>query len=186
MLDLGLKGAPSREVQGVIGSSEYDVVVLDVQILNHEGAPPGYALDTQRRYAAKFVEAARHAQSRVILYMLWPLNPELGGIETTGTFEDVARWVGEMGEELGVAVAPVALAWRNALQQRPDLRLYADTEHPTIHGTYLGVCVVYATVLGKSPEGLDYWPQEDGVTEDDAAFLQQIAWETVREYEEEP
>jgi hypothetical protein len=44
------------------------------------------------------------------------------------------------------------------------------------------VNVVYATLFDESPEGLTYCPR--GISEDEAAFLQRIAWETVQEYQE--
>ena len=56
-----------------------------------------------------------------------------------------------------------------------------DLVHPSIHGTYLAVNVVYATVFGESPVGLAYVPEY--ITEEEAAFLQRIAWETVEEYQ---
>lgn len=182
-LDPGLDGAPTRQVQEVIGSGDYDTVVLSAQILVNEIARPGFDLDTQRQYADKFVKAAKDVGSYTTLYMLWPLNPDFGLTQPVATVKEVAQWVGDMGEELDVPVAPAALAWQRAMKERPDLVLYSDMRHPTVHGTYLGVCVVYATVLGKSPEGLSYWPEDDGVSEGDAAFLQRIAWETVEEYQ---
>jgi hypothetical protein len=53
-----------------------------------------------------------------------------------------------------------------------------DREHETLHGTYLAACVHYATLFGVSPEGLSYRPV--GVSADEGAFLQSIAWQTVR------
>jgi hypothetical protein len=45
---------------------------------------------------------------------------------------------------------------------------------------YLATCVVYATIYGRSPSGSTYTPA--GVTAEEAAFLQKIAWQTVQEY----
>ncbi len=55
---------------------------------------------------------------------------------------------------------------------------------------------MYATVFGESPIGLAYIPPPEtywvwsyklnrkiGMTEEEAAFLQRIAWETVQEYQ---
>jgi hypothetical protein len=44
----------------------------------------------------------------------------------------------------------------------------------------LAACTVYAALLGKSPVGNAYTA---GLPADVAAHLQQVAWETVREYE---
>jgi hypothetical protein len=115
--------------------------------------------------------------------------------------EDVAAAYGKSGQELGVKVAPVALAFRRSLQEQPDLKLYAaDSAHPSWGGLYLQGCVLYATIFERSPVGLTYrgsgaapdeWEaltrmllSEDCVlSEEDAAFLQRIAWETVRDYQ---
>jgi len=65
--------------------------------------------------------------------------------------------------------------------RKPDLELYAqDKRHPSLAGTYLAACTVYASLLGKSPVGNAYTA---GLPADIAAHLQQVAWETVKEYE---
>ena len=85
-------------------------------------------------------------------------------------------------------VVPVGLAWQSAMDERPELNLYiGDGIHPNIHGTYLTVCVVYVTIFGVSPIRLTYLPSEDpGVNDDEGAFLQRIAWETVQDYQAQP
>ena len=55
-----------------------------------------------------------------------------------------------------------------------------DREHPSVHGTYLATCVVYATIYGKDPTGFTYIPP--GITPEDAAFLQKTAWQTVQDF----
>ena len=55
-----------------------------------------------------------------------------------------------------------------------------DLEHETIHGTYLAACVFHGVLFGQTPEGATYRPE--GLSEDEAAFLQRIAWRTVRDW----
>ena len=45
-------------------------------------------------------------------------------------------------------------------------------------GSYLGAATIYASPYGKSPAGLPYHGGLDAKT---AGFLQEIAWETVKE-----
>ena len=59
-----------------------------------------------------------------------------------------------------------------------------DEEHETIHGTYLAACVIYATLIGVTPEGADYRPA--GVTAEEAAYLQSVAWETMGNWQKSP
>ena len=59
------------------------------------------------------------------------------------------------------------------------LELYVpDERHPSLAGTYLAACTVYASLLRKSPVGNAYTA---GLPADVAAYLQQVAWETVEE-----
>jgi hypothetical protein len=158
-------GAPE-----MIAERGYDVVVLQEDL-------PETDIATFHEYARVFVEHIEANQARPVLFMAWPYE-RLGWI----TFDEIAQAHREVGRELGVAVAPAGLAWQRSMDQRPDLTMYdSDAEHPSIHGTYLAVGVVYATIYGETPEGLTYRPE--GVTEEEAEYLQRIAWETVTEYQ---
>jgi hypothetical protein len=102
-----------------------------------------------------------------------------------------------IGKDLGDTVAPVGLSWHKAMKAQPDFELYvADKSHPNPAGSYLAACVFYATLFGKTPEGLaaritgtiiehtgkisDAQGELINLSKQDAAFLQKIAWETVR------
>jgi hypothetical protein len=100
---------------------------------------------------------------------------------------DMIRKVEDMyvsvGNEVGALVIPVGLAFEEAYRRRPDIKLHKDYDgsHPDLTGTYLAACVVYASLYGKSPVGnpYDYFGKIDKET---AAFLQQVADETVRKF----
>ena len=84
------------------------------------------------------------------------------------------------GKANGALVVPAGLAFAKSIARRPQLELYVpDKRHPSLAGTYLAACTVYASVLGKSPVGNAYTA---GLPADVAAHLQQVAWETAREY----
>ena len=75
---------------------------------------------------------------------------------------------------------PAGLAFARAISKQPELNLYApDKRHPSLAGTYLASCVVFAALTGRSPVGTSYLAGVDAPT---AAFLQTVAWETVQEY----
>ena len=88
-----------------------------------------------------------------------------------------------VGNEIGALVIPVGLAFEEAYRRRPDFKLQQsyDGSHPTLLGTYLAACTVYASVYGKSPVGnsYDYFGKVD---KDSAAFLQQVAEDTVKKF----
>lgn len=80
-----------------------------------------------------------------------------------------------------VEIAPVGQAWKRAKTQSERLfaSLYdADGRHPSIKGTYLSACVLYAVIYKRSPVGNRYIPQ--GVSRRDARTLQRVAYNTVR------
>ncbi len=88
-----------------------------------------------------------------------------------------------VGNENNALVIPVGLAFEEAYRRRPDMKLHKDYDgtHPDLAGTYLAACVVYASVYGRSPVGnqYDYYGK---VSREDAAFLQQVADDTVKKF----
>lgn len=77
-------------------------------------------------------------------------------------------------------VAGAGMAWFKVWDERPKLDLYRDGDrmHPGTPGYYLDALVLYATLTDKNPEGLYSYL----LTEDEAKFLQQVAW---RQYQED-
>ncbi len=90
-----------------------------------------------------------------------------------------------IANEIGALVIPVGLAFEEAYKRRPGIRLHKDFDgsHPELIGTYLAACTVYASVYGKSPVGnsYDYYGRID---KEMAAFLQQVAADTVKKFNE--
>ena len=88
-----------------------------------------------------------------------------------------------VGNEAGILVIPVGLAFEEAYRRRPDIKLHKDYDgsHPELIGTYLAACTVYASIYGRSPVGnsYDYYGKIDKET---AAFLQQVAQDTVSKF----
>jgi hypothetical protein len=100
-----------------------------------------------------------------------------GGLD--GAYFDLAK-------ELGAQVAPVGMAWKQALAADPRLALHEpDKSHPNPTGSYLAACVFYATLLDKSPVGLPGELKKGTrvlvqVAPHQATALQEIAWQTVQ------
>ena len=83
----------------------------------------------------------------------------------------------QIGGVLGVAVAPAGDAWQRARPELGDLQLWqADGSHPTVAGTYLTACVLFAAVFNASPIGMS---STEGLSDPVARQLQEIAWSTV-------
>jgi hypothetical protein len=177
-----------------VREGNWDVVVLQEDIALHWSG-----LDKFYEYAGKFDQEIEKIGAQTVLYMPFEYKKK---IDPPLTAEDYAGVYGELGTELGDNVAPAALAWQRSMQERPDLELYTRDGHGNLHGTYLTLCVLYATIFERSPVGLAYhydvsagsvefnmrkamegWEDWKTITDDEAAFLQRIAWETVEEYE---
>lgn len=175
-----------------IANEGYDLVVLQEDFLMTSSWIESGTVDSFYEYARKFDAEIKAAGAETMLYMA-----EL--YEETGvkpiSHDEIAQAHREIATELGIDVAPVDLAFQLAMEQRPELDLvYRDGIHPSIFGTYLAASVMYATIFGESPSGLPYLPPESlyvlsngdkvhGITEEEAAFLHRIAWETVQEYQ---
>ena len=87
------------------------------------------------------------------------------------------------GNDNSVLVIPVGLAFARAYEQQPGLKLHKafDGTHPSLLGTYLASCVVFASIFNTSPVGLDY-DYFDVISDQDKMFLQRIAEDTVNEF----
>jgi Domain of unknown function (DUF4886) len=158
-----------KEPVKAIDTAAYDAVVLQEDI-------PETTVADFREYAGKFVAEVRKYHARPVLFMAWAY-PRRGWI----SMAEIAQAHRDVAKELKVDVAPVGLAWQQASKQQPGMNFYGpDREHPSIYGTYLATCVVYATIYGRDPTGFAYTPP--GVTLEEAAFLQRIAWQTVQDY----
>jgi hypothetical protein len=125
-------------------------------------------------YAKKDSDIVRKHGARPIFFMSWAYadKPEMTA--------PLAEAYTKAGNDNHAQVIPAGLAFANAVAKRPELNLYAgDRRHPSLAGTYLAACTVYASLYGKSPVGLKYNAGLDAAT---ASFLQNVAWDTVQGY----
>ncbi|MFP2904365.1 SGNH/GDSL hydrolase family protein [Pyxidicoccus sp. 3LFB2] len=140
-------------------------------------------------YARRFHDEAKQRGARTVLALTWSRRhaPEAQVRLNQAYFS--------LGRELGATVTPIGLAWQIVREQHPDIALYVDDgSHPSPAGTYLAACTLYATLFGRSPEGLtstvrgvaipDGKPQGAETTlvslpEPTARILQKAAWQAV-------
>lgn len=172
-------GATLRVLQGLevvherIQHGGYDLVVLQEDIpelKEHEVEP---FLEQVRLFDREI----RGVGGRTALFMAWPYE-RLNWIGLDG-IEQAHRTI---ARELAIPVAPVGTAFRRSLQTRPGIEMLGkDREHETLHGTYLAATVIYAVIYGANPEGLTYRPE--GISAEEASYLQGIAWRTVQEWQ---
>ncbi|MGW8270615.1 MAG: DUF4886 domain-containing protein [Burkholderiales bacterium] len=129
-----------------------------------------------------FNDLIRASGAKTALYMTHAYTPTHKSYDPAMLRKTAELYV-ETGNRIGALVIPVGLAFEEAYRRKPDLKLQKDYDgsHPDLIGTYLAACVTYAALYGKSPVGnpYDYYGKID---KDTAAFLQQVAEDTVRKF----
>jgi hypothetical protein len=124
-------------------------------------------------YAAKLEAEIKQHKAKTLLYQTWARQ------NTPERQPELSKAYLDLGKQLGARVVPVGMAWEQALKEDPKRALHSkDKSHPSPAGTYLAACVFYATLYGKSPEGLP--GRVAGLDDTEARRLQAAAWQTVR------
>ena len=207
MVAEGMKGAPLRQSMITISGSGFDW--HDVDSYFRPNAIGKYSFDAQNNvvinpaqkplfdaailmdcsqcpihpqmksvfteYAKKHSDTVKRHGSVPVFFMSWAYKDKP---EMTIPLADAYT---AAGNENGVLVIPVGLAFAKSIASKPDLELYApDKRHPSVAGTYLSAATTYATLFNQSPVGLKY---NAGLSPEVALYLQQVAYDTVKEYQ---
>jgi len=156
---------------GIAKSRKWDVVILQGQSTEPMETNKERS-DRFKAYARQYDSAIREAGAKTVFFMTWAYQdkPEMT--------KPLAEGYTNIANELDTLVVPVGLAFERSIKARPELILhFKDKQHPSLAGTYLAACTFYAALYGKSPVGNPYTADLD---KEVAAFLQGIAWETVK------
>jgi hypothetical protein len=130
--------------------------------------------DTFHEFARKHSQTVVKHGAKPILFMTW-------------AYQDAPEMTAQLAEQYTIAgnannalVIPAGLAFAKSVAKSPSLNLYnADKRHPSPAGSYLAAATIYGAIWRKSPVGLNY---RDALDPKVAQFLQETAWEAVREY----
>lgn len=133
---------------------------------------PDLAAEFQATAARQSAVVRRHG-AEPALFMTWANADQPEMTAPLAAAYDAA------GRANGARVIPAGLAFAQALSQRPELHLHiADKSHPSLAGTYLAACCVYAAFFGTLAD-IAY----DGeLAWETAVFLRRIAGQTVADY----
>lgn len=127
-----------------------------------------------------------------VLFMTWAYQEQPDMIvKLQQAYEQVAR-------KHDVLVVPVGLAFADAMTRHPEINLYVkdvlgltssegedkltyrrEVKHPSVAGTYLAACVIFASLHHRSPEGNVFSADLDQQT---AVALQRLSWQVVSNY----
>lgn len=155
----------------------------DVVVLQEQSEIPSLPAEVRAReldpYAEELHEQITAVGARTVLFLTWGYREGDRRNVPDDTFTAMQMRLGrgysDVAAELRASIAPVGLAWIDALAERPQLELWAgDGKHPSRLGSYLAACVFYAVLTGKDPRGNRFTA---GLRE--ARFLQRVAWDVV-------
>jgi hypothetical protein len=189
-------------VSGLLDNQRYDALVI-------QGLSNGPIKNktTHQRFsdnAAELIKLARERGAQPILFMTWPYaNTPKMTKALLGAYAKVAQTHQVMLVPVGLAFATINAQYPNIDLYVPDIDAFStvslneengqneksknapniiykkNIKHPSIAGTYLAACMFYATFYQQSPVGLTYTA---GLSHEDAAILQHVAWETLVTY----
>lgn len=160
----------------LIAAKKWDYVVLQER--------SGGALEARESMLthARLLDAVIKKQgAHTVFFMTWANR------HRPQTQQIIEEAYGQISRELDAVLAPVGRAWKNCLKANPGFRLHhADDRHANPSGSYLSACVFYSVLFRASPEGLPATLYANDrllveLTEDQARFLQQMAYQTVTE-----
>lgn len=158
----------------LLNEVQWDVVVLQensrVAFFSPEHPEDMYPF--ARALDRKIVSAG----ARTVLFMTWGFRD--GGFEA---MQERLSWgYSHLADELEAAVAPVGVAWAEALRRDPDVELWtSDGRHPSLSGSYLAACVFYALLSDRDPLRSGFTA---GLEPSEARFLQDVASDVLEEY----
>lgn len=185
-----------KDTLKAIHQQKWDYVILQEQsklgntyIVNGNGK----IVDPQNfhRYARLFDEEINKIGAKTVFYLTW------AGEDTEPREQQILNNAYmSIGRELKDLVSPVGIVWQQVRKRDPRIKLYIeDKSHPTPIGSYIAACVLYSSLLGKSPIGLPNKitgrPVDDdgnidttknlllvNITKKDAELIQKTAWQT--------
>jgi hypothetical protein len=148
----------------------------DFVVLQEQSQRPVIEQPQFFEFAGDFDAEIKKSGAQTVFLMTWQRPDSAAGGVTTANLQMAYNLI---GAKLGDKVAPAGLAFARALrpgESQPDLALVSEDGHPTIYGTYLAACVLYATLFNQSPVGNPY--ADRSITPEQRDFLQRIAAET--------
>ena len=164
----------SAAVSDSLAATRWDVVVLQEQ--SQVVAVPAVRRSRTDPAVATLAGRIRAIGAVPELFMTWAHRdgwPEQGLADYAAMQRGIDDGYLALAREVGLPVAPVGFLWSVVREERPDLALWqADGSHPSVAGTYLAACVLYATIFHQRPVGLG---AADGLAADDVRLLQQVA-----------
>ena len=90
---------------------------------------------------------------KVVYNAVWPRATDTEYVQKliNLNFENVKN-------KLGGKISFSGSAFLKSMKKYPDIQLYmSDKLHPTVAGSYLSACTLFATIYNRTPEGINYY-----------------------------
>lgn len=168
-----------RKTQDLLAGKWSDVVI---QGQSEEHFAPEREASFQL-HGLKLVGAARKAGGRPWLYVTWRYSEQVSDFAEYeyhyrrhhGLLQTAYS---HLATHTGAGLINVGMAWESLLAESPPFSLYADGNHPTVHGSYLAALVIYGALSGDDVEWIAFAP--GGISAPDAQVIRRIAAEHLR------
>jgi len=131
---------------------------------------------------SKIVKKIKNAGAEAALYMIHAyVEPHED--KNPGMIENIKQMYIDAGNKNDALVIPVGIAFENAYKAEPSIKLHKDYDgsHPSLLGTYLASCVVFASITGISPLKIEY-SYFNEINNIEKEFLQKIAHKSVEDF----
>jgi hypothetical protein len=177
--------ANSPSTESKINEMNWDDIVL--QGVGRLMAYPEYFTDHPVYPALQTLRAKINSNSestRMIYCLPWAYEDGMTWYQDwTDTYSDMQMEIYNntlaYSDDIGFTVAPVGVAWKTVLEEK-DFPLHylhvSDWNHPSLRGSYVMACVIYATVFQEDLTGVTYYA---GLPEEEAQYFQIVASSTV-------
>ena len=168
----------AAQTRDKLTARQWDFVVLQEQSI----VPAVPAARTTGMYPAvrQYAAGIRELGAEPVLLLTWGRRDGLRefGFPDFRTMQDqLTAGVLAIAAELDERVAPAGVAWQLGVSRDTALALWQpDGSHPSLAGSYLTACVLYATLFRASPVGLS---APGSLPPEMARRLQELARETV-------
>ncbi|MFC1581467.1 DUF4886 domain-containing protein [Candidatus Neomarinimicrobiota bacterium] len=173
--------ANSQATENKINEVEWDYIIL--QGVGRQMAYPEIFTD-HPAYPALLTlknKIFSNSESTSMIFCLpWAFEDGMSWLEGwTDKFSDMQKKITEntleYAEDIGFTIAPVGVAWQAVLEDQNYPLHYLheeDWNHPSLRGSYLTACVIYATIFLNSVNDIPFYAN---LTIDEARYFQAVA-----------
>lgn len=193
----------SGKAMEAIGKYDWDVIVLQ------RWREPGKDKDLET-YVPLFAQAIHkdRPKAKILIYMTESTSVTFGAPTSQPVpavdLPKLQQAYAAAAAKAKATLVPASWAWMRAMREKAPAEQWfwkTNDGHPSVRRQYLTACMMYAAIYESSPVGLslrqisvmakDANPfvapaQTETLSEADARYMQQIAWEAVRDHSGNP